>query len=97
MAGAVRRLLATLAARIDRVADREPDPDALTGRLSSRRHGRPAALAPEEVRALETPPEKARPDRSTDDRTPEEALQALDELRADQHRRMRGRRARPGG
>ncbi len=68
------RLIKDFAARIDRIADQDADPAALTGRAGHRRHGRPVLLdAPVE-------------------RTPEEAQQALDELRADQHRRMRGRR-----
>ena len=70
----VWRLLAGLVARIDRIADQDADPAALTGRAGRRRHGLPVVVAP--------PPE----------RTPEEALEALEELRADQHRRMRGRR-----
>lgn len=76
----VRALLAAFVARIDRIADQDADPAALTGRAGHRRHGLPVEVAP--------PPERTR----EPERTPEEAVQALEELRADQHRRMRGRR-----
>lgn len=80
----VRRLLSDLVARIDRIADQDADPAALTGRAGRRRHGLPVVL---DGPAAERLPE----------RTPEEALQALEELRADQHQRMRGgRRSQPG-
>lgn len=67
------RLVRGLGGRLDRIADRDADPAALTGRAGHRRNGLPVVVEPQ--------PE----------RTPEEALQALDDLRADQHRRMRGR------
>lgn len=66
------RLIKDFVARVDRIADQDADPAALTGRAGHRRHGLPVVL-------------------DSPERTPEEAQQALDELRADQHRRMRGR------
>lgn len=69
----LRELVAELIAKVDRIADQDADPAALTGRAGSRRHGLPVVL---DVPA---------------DPTPEKAQQTLDELRADQHRRMRGR------
>ena len=67
------QLVKNFVARVDRIADQDADPAALTGRAGHRRHGLPVVP--------DLPP----------DRTPEEAQQALDELRAEQHRRMRGR------
>lgn len=70
----LRQLVTGLIARVDRIADQDADPAALTGRSGRRRHGLPVVLdAPA-------------------DPTPEDAQRTLDELRADQHRRMRGRR-----
>lgn len=75
---------------MDRIADRDADPAALTGRAGFRRSNLPNVGNGQvrDARVLDT----------TTDRTPEEARQVLDELRAQQHRRMRGRgRVNPGG
>ena len=69
----LRQLVKNLVARVDRIADQDAGPAALTGRAGHRRHSLPVVL--------DVPPE----------RTPEQAQQALDDQRADQHRRMRGR------
>lgn len=74
----LRRLMTDLVAKVDRIADQEADPAALTGRSGRRRHGLPVV--------------PGAPTATIRDPTPEEAQRTLDEVRADQHRRMRGGR-----
>ena len=90
MAG-LRSFLSKVLARVEERVDRDPDPDALTGRSSSRRHGLPVVLPV----VLQQPDEHQ-------GSTPEaaQAQATLDRIRAEQHRRMRrgtfGRRAGQG-
>lgn len=121
----LRRFVSKVRARIDERVERAPDPEALTGRLSSRRYGLPVILrlangspnrhvshadaGPSQSHADAAPSpwqpqsETVRPAADAVQRPDDTRLahEALDRIRAEQHRRMRrgsfGRRTDLGG